>query len=826
MSHARVRQFFPCVEELEGRLAPATFTVLNTGDNGGVNPAPFAGTGTLRQAIIDSDATSGQNNIVFAIGSGPQTINLAAALPTISVPTVIQGDTQPGFTAPSNINPDPFFNSPFPLIVINGSGAGTGTVGLNFGASSSGSILQWVIVQGFSGDGIDISSANDLLNSNVVSGNGGTGIHIIGAAATGNRIENSFIGTDKSGNTIVANAGDGVLIDGANNNVVGGGNFFELRNIIAGNGGNGVHITNGASGNLVQADVIGVNTGNNTALPNGGDGVLVDGNGSNNEIGGPIGLGNIISGNNGNGIEIAGTASGTIVFNAFGGTSAFSNLALGNKLDGILVTSSGGGTLLTTNIASANGGYGLHIGGNATGVSVQNLLAGVNFPGIAAIPNALGGILIDGNASNIVIGSPATAGVNDARNTISGNKGNGITVTGNASNITIPINNIGTDSVTGTLPIGNTGAGIFVSSTARNVSIGGGAGANGRVGNIVAFNGGAGILIGAGNTTVTILANIIYGNGGPNVAILGASFLAVGAGPGAGPEVNIYNGATGAILSRFDAFAPGFAGGVRVALADINNDGTPDIICAAGPGGGPEVRVFDGKTLQMIDDFFAFTPAFTGGVWVAAGDINADGFADIICGADAGGGPEVKVFSGANGSVLRDFFAFSGGFTGGVRVASADLNHDGKADIICAAGPGGGPEVSVFDGGTGSPLENFFAFAPSFTGGVFVATGDVNGDGTADIICGAGAGAGPQVTVLDGVTFKALTSFFALPSAFTGGVNVGAVDVNGDGKADIAAAAGPGGGSQVTVYDAATLTPIYSFLAFGSFTGGSFVALR
>jgi len=229
----------------------------------------------------------------------------------------------------------------------------------------------------------------------------------------------------------------------------------------------------------------------------------------------------------------------------------------------------------------------------------------------------------------------------------------------------------------------------------------------------------------------------------------------------------------------------------------------------------------------MIRDFFAFTPSFTGGVWVAAGDINADGFADIICGADAGGGPEVKVFSGADGSVLRDFDAFAASFAGGVRVATADLNRDGKADIICAAGPGGGPLVSIFDGATNSVLASFFAFAASFTGGVFVAAGDFNGDGVPDIVTGAGAGGGPQVTVFDGSTFKQLTSFFALPSAFTGGVSVGAGDVNGDGKADIAAAAGPGAGSQVTVYDAATLTPIESFLAFDpTFRGGSFVALR
>jgi hypothetical protein len=85
----------------------------------------------------------------------------------------------------------------------------------------------------------------------------------------------------------------------------------------------------------------------------------------------------------------------------------------------------------------------------------------------------------------------------------------------------------------------------------------------------------------------------------------------------------------------------------------------------------------------------------------------------------------VQVFSGKQGTVLQRFFAYGAGFTGGVRVAAADLNGDGKADIITGAGPGGGPHVRVFDGATGDPLAgpagSFFAYHPFFGGGVYVA---------------------------------------------------------------------------------------------------------
>ncbi len=297
-------------------------------------------------------------------------------------------------------------------------------------------------------------------------------------------------------------------------------------------------------------------------------------------------------------------------------------------------------------------------------------------------------------------------------------------------------------------------------------------------------------------------------------------FTVLAADAGGGPRVTVLN-ADGSVRANFFAFAPSFAGGVRLAVGDVTGDGVADVVAAAGPGGGPQVIVYSGSDLSVARSFYAYDRSFAGGVRVAVGDVTGDGFADIVTGAGAGGAPHVKVFDGRTGALLASFFAFDASFAGGVTVAVGDVTGDGFADIIVAAGAGGAPHVKVFDGRTFALVRSFFAYPQSFTGGVSIAVGDLDGDGKADIVTGAGPGGGPNVKAFDGATGQQVASFLAFDAGFAGGADVGTTDADGDGKADIVVGAGPGGGPNVKVFDGRTFAPLSSTYAFGNdFRGG------
>ncbi len=122
--------------------------------------------------------------------------------------------------------------------------------------------------------------------------------------------------------------------------------------------------------------------------------------------------------------------------------------------------------------------------------------------------------------------------------------------------------------------------------------------------------------------------------------------------------------------------------------------------------------------MTEVASFFAYDPAFPGGVSVAAGDVTGDGVADIITGAGPGGGPHVRAFSLVGGVVteVASFFAYDPAFPGGVSVAAGDVTGDGVAEIITGAGPGGGPHVRAFSlaGGVVTEVASFFAYDPAF----------------------------------------------------------------------------------------------------------------
>src|SRR5262249_34599298 len=192
----------------------------------------------------------------------------------------------------------------------------------------------------------------------------------------------------------------------------------------------------------------------------------------------------------------------------------------------------------------------------------------------------------------------------------------------------------------------------------------------------------------------------------------------------------------------------------------------------------------------------------------------------IAVGPGEGGGAEVRVLNAQTGAMVAHYFPFGPGWKGSITVGLGDLKGDGHVDVVMGAGSGGAPRVVAYDVQTGALVANFFAYEPSFRGGINVSVGDVDGDGKADIVTGAGAGGAPRVVVFSGasvVTGAAnpamLASFFAYDSSFRNGVNVAAGDVNGDGKADIIAGVGTGGAPRVTVFRSGDFAQILSFFA-------------
>ncbi|OGY85040.1 MAG: hypothetical protein A2898_02825 [Candidatus Kerfeldbacteria bacterium RIFCSPLOWO2_01_FULL_48_11] len=238
--------------------------------------------------------------------------------------------------------------------------------------------------------------------------------------------------------------------------------------------------------------------------------------------------------------------------------------------------------------------------------------------------------------------------------------------------------------------------------------------------------------------------------------------------PGASPLLHVYNEA-GDLTTNFYAFAENFTGGVHVATADLSGDGSKEILAGAGPGGAPHVRIHSSSG-KLVGSFFAYNATFRGGVNVTAGDLDGNGTDEILAGAGNGGAPHVRIFNG-QGDVIGFFYAYDPSFRGGVNVAAGDVNGDGTDEIITGAGPGGAPHVRIFSH-KGVLVGQFFAYPTAFRGGVNVAAGDVNGDGTDEIITGAGPGGAPHVRVLnkDGAL---ITQFYAFDVSERTGITVG-----------------------------------------------------
>lgn len=303
---------------------------------------------------------------------------------------------------------------------------------------------------------------------------------------------------------------------------------------------------------------------------------------------------------------------------------------------------------------------------------------------------------------------------------------------------------------------------------------------------------------------------------------LAGDVFATGAGAGGGPHVRAFDPYTGDEVTGFFAYDSRFGGGARVAVGDVNGDGYADVVTGAGPGGGPHVRVFSGVDNTEILGFFAYGATYTGGVHVAAGDVDGDGYADVVTAPGKQHIPRVQVYSGRDGGMILEFLAYPSSFRAGLTVGTSDVDGDGLAEIVTGAGTGG--QVKIFSGYDGELIRSFYAFDRNLRSEIYVAGGDVDGDGYADIVTGAGEGHAPEVRVYSGRTWRSLFGFYAYDRGFGGGVRVGVADLDGDGTGEILTGAGPGGGPHVKAFDRYR-REVRSFFAYAAaFTGGVYVA--
>ena len=328
----------------------------------------------------------------------------------------------------------------------------------------------------------------------------------------------------------------------------------------------------------------------------------------------------------------------------------------------------------------------------------------------------------------------------------------------------------------------------------------------------------------------------VYVPSGPvtNVAMV----VATDAEPGVSTTVAVYK-SDGQVQLTISPFGTAYTGGARVARADVTGDGAPDVIVGTGSGIQARVRIWNGATNQLI---FETTPFenFTGGVVLATGDLNGDKIADVIIGPDVGGGPRVQVWAGGRlQKMMNDFFGLPyPDFRGGLRLAAADVNKDGAGDLVVAPGLGGGPRVTLYDGRTlvaGRPtliVNDFFAFEDTLRTGMYLAAGDVNGDGYADIIAGVGDGGPPRVRIISGVDLtyrrgiRALADFYASGVSELEGAKVGVTKFDSDAKADVLVGTA---GARLSVFSGATISASaspavsMSFAAFSGLNSGLYV---
>ncbi|MBU1149246.1 L,D-transpeptidase family protein [Patescibacteria group bacterium] len=248
------------------------------------------------------------------------------------------------------------------------------------------------------------------------------------------------------------------------------------------------------------------------------------------------------------------------------------------------------------------------------------------------------------------------------------------------------------------------------------------------------------ILRGDGSEITNFLAYGQYFDRGVNVSACdldndGNDEIVTGTRYGGGPQVRVFDSeGNPKFTPGFYAYDIHFRGGVNVACGDITGDGYAEIITGPGPSGGPHVRVFNRYGEYLGLDFFPFEESFRGGVDVAVANFDGGPEMELITSRQSYGRSQVITFKvSPEQYVIGDFIVFTDDFLGGVNLAGGDIDHDGFDEVITSANAGGGPHIRSFEGYGDFTGKQLFAYESEFRGGTNVALGDLDGGGLPEI---------------------------------------------------------------------------------------------